>query len=194
MIRLADGLYTWSSFNAEKQYNFNGFLITREGETVVIDPPPFGPDDEAYFKKLAAWPKLVIVTNRNHLRNRAYFGNVPLAMHEAEVDQVDVGVDQRIKDGGILPCGLTAVHLPGKSPGEIGLYQKATKTLILGDALIAPFGALKLIPEAKLDDPAKLKASLKKLKALDFETLMLADGDPVLSHAKTAVDSFLVRL
>ena len=83
---------------------------------------------------------------------------------------------------------------PCKSPGEIGLYWEKRGVLVLGDALIAPYGALKLIPESKLDDPARLKDSLRKLDSLEFDILLLADGDPILRDAKPKVMDFLKTL
>ena len=67
--------------------------------------------------------------------------------------------------------------------------------LILGDAIIGnPPGALSLIPEPKLDDPSKLKRSLRKLLDCDFDVLLLCDGQPVLRGGKLKVAEFLDTL
>jgi glyoxylase-like metal-dependent hydrolase (beta-lactamase superfamily II) len=89
------------------------------------------------------------------------------------------------------------IHLPGKSAGEIGLYfdpahhavsREMGGILLLGDAIIGnPPGALSLIPEPKLDDPSKLKRSLRKLLDYDFEVLLLCDDQPVLRGGKPKV-------
>jgi glyoxylase-like metal-dependent hydrolase (beta-lactamase superfamily II) len=197
MIRLAEGVHTWGYFNLEKKYNFNGFLLTGESGRVVVDPPPLSEDDRACFESLNLWPDLILLTNRNHLRDRQWWidrNPVPTAMHEAEIGQVEFKVERALKEGDIVGPGLEVVHLPGKSPGEIALYWKARKLLLLGDALIAPQGKLRLIPDAKLDDPALLRRSLKKLDGLDFEALLLGDGDPILSGAKAAAAAFLKTL
>lgn len=197
MHRLDEGIYIWGYFNPEKKYNFNGFLLRTGEGTVVVDPPPLSEDDQAYLNGLGAWPELIVVTNRNHVRDRDFFlsrGPVPTAMHEAEVGQAGIEVQERLKDGDSLPGGLKVVHLPGKSPGEIALHWEARGVLIVGDALIAPNGVLKLIPEAKLDDPRKLRKSLQKLGGMDYQTLLLADGDPILRGAKAQVDGFLATL
>ncbi len=197
MLRIADGIYTWGYFNAEKKYNFNGFILTGSGETVVVDPPTLDRDDEEYYAELKLSPDLFVITNRNHLRALDWFIKrkaAPLAMHEAEIAQVDVKVDRPLRDGETLAPGLEVIHLPGKSPGEMGLFWRERRVLILGDALIAPQGRLKLIPEAKLDDPKALKTSLQRLRGLDFDTLLLADGDPLLGGARTQVNGFLSTL
>lgn len=194
MIKLAEGVHTWGYFNLEKKYNFNGFLLTGEGGRVVVDPPPLSEDDRAYFEALDLWPDLIVITNRNHLRDRQWWldrNPVPTAMHAAEIEQAGVKVERSVKEGDLLGPGLEVVHLPGKSPGEIGLLWRARRLLVLGDAMIAPQGRLKLIPDAKLDDPALLRRSLAKLEALEFDTLLLGDGDPILSGAKAAAMAFL---
>jgi glyoxylase-like metal-dependent hydrolase (beta-lactamase superfamily II) len=197
MIKLAEGVHTWGYFNLEKKYNFNGFLLSGEGGIVLVDPPPLSEDDRAYFEALSLWPDLIVITNRNHLRDRQWWLDrdpVPTAMHEAEAGQVDIKVERPLKEEDTLAPGLEVVHLPGKSPGEIGLLWRARKLLLLGDALIAPQGRLRLIPDAKLDDPAGLRKSVRKLEALDFDTLLLGDGDPILRGAKAAVADFLKGL
>lgn len=190
MIRLADGVYTWGYFHPEKKYNFNGFVLCAKERCVVVDPPPMSDDDGAYFNAMGLQPELVVITNRNHLRDRAAW-KLPWALHEKELSQVEEKPDRVLREGDLVGPELEVVHLPGKSPGEIGLYWRARATLVLGDALIAPQGRLKLIPEAKLDDPALLKRSLKKLEPLEFETLLVADGDPILNGGKAAVTAFL---
>lgn len=197
MMRLGEGLYTWSRFDPEKLYNFNGFLIRASEGTALIDPPVPSADDEAYLERLGFKPDLIVITNRNHLRGREWFlakNPAPTAMHEDEVEQACVPVERRLKEGDVLPGGLAVVHLPGKSPGEIALYWAARGLLIIGDALISPAGALKLIPEAKLDDPVLLRSSLEKLRQLEFDVLLLADGEPILRDARRKVDEFLRTL
>ena len=63
------------------------------------------------------------------------------------------------------------------------------------DAIIGnPPGALGLIPGPKLDDPRKLKQSLRKLLDYDFDVLLLCDGQPLLSGGKQKVAEFLSTL
>lgn len=198
MIRLGDGIFSWSSFDLEKKYNFNGFLIKSSYGTLVIDPPPLSKDDRAYFDKLGFWPDYIVITNRNHLRDRQWFTDkkkTPTAMHEAEAAEVDIPVEKKLAEGDKLLGSLEVIHLPGKSPGEIALYWQEQGILIIGDALIGdPPGSVRLLPEEKMDDPARLKASLRKLEDLSYDTLLFADGDPILKNAKLHASLFIARL
>ena len=93
------------------------------------------------------------------------------------------------------------IHRPGKTPGEIGLYLDPSQNkishqvggiVLLGDALIGrPPGHLRFVPEHKLDNPVQLKESLRKLLALEFEMLLLCDGQSLLKSARHKVEQFL---
>ena len=75
---------------------------------------------------------------------------------------------------------FTVVGVPGKSPGEIAFHDPARRLLIVGDAVIGnPPGQLSLLRERVMDDPARLRASVRSLLELDFDALMVGDGVPI---------------
>lgn len=193
MIQLIDGAYAWTSFNPEKKFNFNGHILRTSEGTVIVDPVPFSADDLAYLEAAGLKPDALVITNRNHLRERESVlkrWSIPTVLHAAEVESAAITPDKTVKDGDRIH-GLVCVHLPGKSPGEIGLYWPERRAFLLGDALIAPRGKLKAVPAEKQDDPAALKRSLELLRTFDFDHLLVGDGDPLLGDAKTAVVAFL---
>ena len=120
------------------------------------------------------------------------------AHHPAEADRA---IDEPVREGDLVAGALRVIHLPGKSPGEIGLYidpalhaisRELGGILLLGDAIIGhPPGALGLIPEQKLDNPSKLKQSLHKVLDYDFSVLLLCDGQSVLRGGKLKVAELL---
>lgn len=193
MIRLLDGVFVWSWFSPEKKFNFNGHLLKTPHGCVMVDPVALTSDDLSYIEAAGLKPDALVITNRNHLRARedvrAHW-EIPTVLHDLEASSACVRPDWNVEDGDDV-YGLKVVHLPGKSPGEIALYWPERRLLLAGDALIAPYGKVKLVPEDKMDDPAQLKLSLQKLKALDFDLLLVGDGDPVLSGAKAAAAAFL---
>ncbi len=80
------------------------------------------------------------------------------------------------------------VNAAGKSPGEVALYWPERGVLLVGDAIIGdPAGGVRLLPEEKLDDPAGLRASVRALTELEFDVLLVGDGEPVLSGARAKV-------
>lgn len=75
----------------------------------------------------------------------------PLTGHLDEGDVVDLG--DRI---------FQVLHLPGHSPGSIGLYEEATRTLFSGDAIYdGP-----LLDNLVHSDPAMLRESLARIRDL----------------------------
>ncbi len=193
MIQLADGAYAWSTFNPEKKFNFNGHILRTSEGSVIVDPVPFSADDLAYIEAAGLKPDALVITNRNHLRERESVlkrWKIPTILHTSEVEEAEIAPEQTVKNGDKI-YGLVCVHLPGKSPGEIALYWPQRRLFLLGDALIAPRGKLKTVPVEKQDDPAALQRSLELLRTYDFDYLLVGDGDPLLGDAKTAVVAFL---
>lgn len=193
MIRLLDGVYSWSWFSPEKRFNFNGHILKTQHGTVIVDPVALTKDDLAYIEAAGLKPDALVITNRNHLREREAVRDrweIPTILHDLEAESADVRPDWNVEDGDDV-YGLKVVHVPGKSPGEIALFWPERRLLLAGDALIAPYGKVKTVPEEKMDDPALLKRSLARLKALDFDVLLVGDGDPILSGAKAAAGTLL---
>lgn len=193
MIRLFEGAYCWSRFNPERRYNFNGHLLKTDRGTVMVDPVLPSDDDFSYLDAAGLKPDAVALTNRAHLRALERVlerWSVPVVLHEAEVAQAGVHADITVRDGEDL-FGLTVVHLPGKTPGEFALLWPERRALLVGDALIAPYGRLGLVAQDKQEDPTLLRRSLARLRGLDFDALLVGDGDPLLSGAKDAVAAVL---
>src|SRR5205823_4920482 len=163
-------------------WELNGYAIQLGAGTVLIDPPAPENDDWAGFDALKPIVNIV-VTNRDHVRDAALFrtrygrdADTPVrkpvreaalfqrrygASLVAGADEVaqlaPVAIDETVREGDRIAGALLVIHLPGKSPGEIGLFMDRTVSavsgdlggiLILGDAIIGhPPGSLGLIPE-----------------------------------------------
>ena len=80
---------------------------------------------------------------------------------------------------------FTIVAVPGKSPGEVAFHWPERKLLIVGDAVIGnPPGHCGLLREKVMDDPARLRQSVRQLLGLDFDALLFGDGASILRDAK----------
>jgi glyoxylase-like metal-dependent hydrolase (beta-lactamase superfamily II) len=198
------GIFTWGSTYADRPWDLNGYAITLDGCTVLVDPPAPGQDDWPSFDLMKPIRK-VVLTNRDHVRDiqlfRTRYGAHVVAGTDEVLQLAPIAIDEAVREGDLISSALRVIHLPGKSAGEIGLYFDPTHhafsremggILLLGDAIIGnPPGALSLIPEPKLDQPSKLKQSLRKLLDYDFDVLLLCDGQSVLSGGKLKVAEFL---
>ena len=207
MREILPGIFTWGSTYADRPWDLNGYAIRLDGCTVLVDPPAPGEDDWPGFDVLKPITKIVL-TNRDHVRDAELFqtryGARLVAGAEEVAQLAPIAIDEAVREGDLIAGALRVIHLPGKSAGEIGLYfdpahhavsRELGGILLLGDAIIGhPPGALGLIPEPKLDDPSKLKRSLRKLLDYDFDVLLLCDGQPVLRGGKPKVAEFLNTL
>src|SRR5262249_30182320 len=93
-------------------------------------------------------------------------------------------IDQELHTGERIGP-LTVVGVPGKSPGEVAFHWPARRLLVVGDAVIgSPRGACGLLRDKVMDDPPRLRESVRRLLELDFDALLVGDGVPILSGAK----------
>ncbi|MGO9063079.1 MAG: MBL fold metallo-hydrolase [Candidatus Binataceae bacterium] len=187
MREIVSGVFTWPWFSAPHGYNFNGYLIEDSAGTICIDPVE--PDGEALAEITRRGVARIILTNRNHVRAanriRAATG-ARVAIHPddaAYARSQGAELDDELRTGEKIGP-LTVVAAPGKSPGEVVLYWPQRRILIAGDAVIGnPPGSCSLLREQVMDDPARLRHSIRELLALDFDTLLVGDGEPILSGA-----------
>lgn len=175
--------------------SFNSYLFERAGALIAVDPLEL---DEASLAEVERQGGVhsIVLTNRDHRRAaaamRERFGSRVLA-HEPEAPLFDIPIDATFGDGDEVFAGAFAVALPhGKTPGEVALHLPAERAAVVGDVLIgAPAGALSLLPDEKLADPAALLFALRRLWALDLDALLLCDGSPLLRHADAALAELL---
>ncbi len=185
----------WSAWQTDRGMNFNSYLFEREEGCVAIDPLPL---DDASMSELAQLGGVhtIVLTNRDHERNTAVlcarFGSRVLA-HAREAPLFDVRVDATFAHGEEVFAGAFAVALErGKTPGEVALHLPAARAAIVGDALIgAPAGAVRLLPDEKLNDPQRFLFSLRRLWALQLDALLLCDGQPLFAGADGAIGALL---
>ena len=207
MREILPGIFTWGSTYIDRPWDLNGYAITFDAGTILVDPPAPGNDEWPAFDALKPIVKIVL-TNRDHVRDaelfRMRYGAHLIAGADEVAQFAPVAIDETVRAGDLISSALRVIHLPGKSPGEIGLYfdpahhdrsREHGGILLLGDAIIGhPPGALGLIPQQKLDDPARLKQSLRTLLDYEFDVLLLCDGEPVLSDGKRKLAEFLNAL
>lgn len=202
-----ENLFLWSHYQPEKQLDFNGFLWVQPSGNLLIDPMPLSEQERGELKELggARW---VLLTNFDHLRDAVSlcreFG-AELWAPEAERERF--GIDAEAVNGwyragqpSSLPAELgpnLAVHSirGGKSPVETALYIEPIRALCFGDVVRShEVGNLRLLPDPKLTDRAKVIASLRPLASLPIDALLLGDGDCFFYRAQDAFHEFLATL
>ena len=198
MDEILKDVYTWSVFSEEKRLNFNGYFIPTQHQlfgNVVIDPPPVSDLDLAQMETLGSVQQ-ILITNRNHIRWSRELQkkcNAEIRMNSADAQSEDMISDHNFGDGDMLAGFLKAIVIPdNKSPGETALYWEEKKILFLGDALIGnPSGEVSLLHPGKYADLEKARAGIKVLDPLNFNSVLMGDGEPILTGGKKAIVKFL---
>jgi glyoxylase-like metal-dependent hydrolase (beta-lactamase superfamily II) len=188
MREILTGIWTWPWFSEPHGYNFNGHLILHASGNLCIDPVEPAAADLEEIARLGA--SRILLTNRNHSRAankvRERTG-ARTAIHPADAPHArkeGAALDDELSLG-VKIGPLVVVGAPGKSQGEVVLHWPERKILIVGDAVVGdPPGRCKLLPEKVVDDPVRLRESVRSLLALDFDILLPGDGEPILQGAK----------
>lgn len=188
MQEIVDGILTWPWFSEPHGYDFNGHLVRHPDGNIVIDPVQ--PTDEDLAILVREGAARIVLTNRNHSRAAELVRQktgARTAIHPADAAHArnqGTTIDDQFAVGDRIGP-FEVVDAAGKSPGEVALLWRDRGILLVGDAVIGnPPGACGLLPERVMDDPARLRASVRALATLDFDTLLVGDGVPVLTDAK----------
>jgi glyoxylase-like metal-dependent hydrolase (beta-lactamase superfamily II) len=188
MREIVPGVLTWTWFSEPHGYDFNGYLLLQEGGNLCIDPVQ--PGEQRLEEIVRRGVAKILLTNRNHsraanaVRERA---GAETLMHPA--DAAHARAQGTVLDGELQPGQqigpLTVVMAAGKSPGEVALHWPERRVLFVGDAVIGnPPGRCSLLRAQVLDDPERLRRSVRGLLDLDFDAVLFGDGVPILQGAK----------
>ena len=180
MLEFLPDVFSWSWFSEPHGYDFHGTLLLSAAGNLCVDP--VDPSEEVLDRLAKEGVAEILITNRNHTRaaNRVRERTgARVAIHPADAAyarEQGTAIDAELGVGESAgPFNVLGV--PGKSPGEIALHDPARRLLVVGDAVIGnPPGRLSLLRERVMDDPARLRASVRSLLELDFDTLMVGDG------------------
>ncbi|MGZ3620932.1 MAG: MBL fold metallo-hydrolase [Candidatus Binataceae bacterium] len=188
METIAPDIRTWAWFSTPHGYNFNGLLIAHPEGNICIDPVQASAADVEEIVR--ARPARVLLTNRNHVRAANLIRErtgARVAIHPADAAYArsqGASIDDELRVGERVGP-LVVVGVSGKSPGEVALHWPDRKILIVGDAVIGnPPGRCSLLREQVMDDPPRLRESVRNLLAIDFDTLLVGDGVSILSGAR----------
>lgn len=188
MREILTDIFTWPWFSEPHGYNFNGHFICHADGNLCVDPVEPSEEDLAELARHGV--ARILITNRNHsraankirLRSGARTAIHPLdaahARNEGAVIDDELNVGDKVGP-------FVVVGAPGKSLGEVVLHWPERKILLVGDAVVGdPPGKCKLLPDKVVDDPPRLRETARELLALDFDVLLVGDGQPILQSAK----------
>ena len=187
------GVSLWSRWQPDRALFFNAWYVHGEAGAMLVDP--LDADANVLAAIDARGLDAIVVTNRDHERAAAFYAEryrAPVIAAAPDADELTVPVARRVGEGDEV-CGWRVVTFAGlKTAGEFALFQPATHAAIVGDAVWgAPAGALRLMPDEKLADPAQAALSLRRLLSLDVRHLLVGDGTPVYERASDVLQAAL---
>jgi glyoxylase-like metal-dependent hydrolase (beta-lactamase superfamily II) len=98
-------------------------------------------------------------------------------------------VARRLREGDDIGHGFAVVDVPGHSPGHVAFWREADRVLVAGDVLfnihlstLRP--GLREPPAILTIDPARNRASARRLAALEPELVLFGHGPPLRDPAK----------
>ena len=93
---------------------------------------------------------------------------------------------QIVRDGDRV-FDLTIVETPGPTPGHISVLDQAAGILVDGDLIVVRRGEIHGPTGDSSDRIDQTYDSLRKLSQFDFETILVARGEPVLEDGSNVM-------
>ena len=199
---LGGGLACWEIYDAVSKVQLHASAVRVGRRLFFVDPIPLEEDALDTLTEDAV-PAGIVLTNANHARAAAAFRRqyeLSVWMHEAAAAAVGLTVDETIPAGGgtVFDGVLEAIPLPGAVAGEIALYRAARASsdgggvMIVGDALVnLPTHGFSVLPDKYCADPKALRRALAGLLDWEFEILLFAHGEPIMSDARERLVAML---
>ena len=187
-------VWRWSVWNEPRSMWFNGHLLLVGNSAVLVDPVAMSESVVAALR--AASPTvmtwLCVLTNRDHVRAveqaRTEF-TARVLVPKADATAMQLASDRQLEDEDVIANAIDVVAVAGgKSPGELALYWRAKKLLVLGDAAVGkPAGGLSMLPDDKFADITAARAGVAALAELGANVILVGDGDDILDGGAAAL-------
>jgi hypothetical protein len=180
------GVFHWTAFRDTIGQDVHSYYVA--GPRVAIDPmQPDEPLDQ---------PERILLTNRHHYRDSGRFG-CPVLCQRDGLHQFEGGpAVQGFSFGDEVAAGITAERVAVLCPEETAFYIASAGALSFADAIVRDDGGpLRFVSDWLLgDDPEAIKAGLRDsfraLLELDFDSILMAHGTPMVGGGKDALREF----
>jgi len=194
---IAPGLWHWHARHDHIGIDVSSYYLERE--RIAIDPmvPPAGLQ---WFDDHGA-PAHALLTNRHHDRQawrlHDAFGTTIHCIRNGLHELAGRGPVEPFDFADELPGAIIAYEVNAICPDETALYIPRHRALACADGVVrmAPDGPLGFVPDHLMDDPERTKQGLRRaygrLLDLDFGSLLLAHGEPVVGSARSVLRAFV---
>ena len=183
----------------------SAYLLVRAGEAAVVDTgnPGDSGDIAAALDGLGiGWTDVsTVILTHLHRDHVGSLGDVMMAAPDAvgfagapDIPSIPSPRTLTPVDDGDSVFGLDIIATPGHTPGSIVVHDPGSGLLVAGDAMRGGDGGVIGAHPRFSDDMALANGSIKKLAALDFDTVVFGHGDPVFGGASEQVAALAATL
>jgi hypothetical protein len=199
MNEIAPGLWHWTARHEHISSEVSSYYLL--AERVLIDP--MIPAEGIGWLQENGAPEHVLLTNRHHDRDswrlREAFGCSVHCVRNGLYELEGRGPVEPFDFGDELPGGVVVHEVDAICPDETALHVTGHRALACADGVISSSasGELGFVPDWLMDEPEDTKRGLRqayeRLLELDFDVLLLAHGQPVVSDGKAALRRFVAQ-
>jgi hypothetical protein len=195
MREISTGLWHWRAHHPSIDKDVSSYYLEPERIAIDVLLPQEG---LAWFERHGP-PEHVLLSNRHHARDafelREAFGATVHCVRAGLHELAGRGPVEPFEFGEELPGGVRAHEVGAICPDETALHIPAHDALACADGVVQWGGpALTFVPDFLMDQPqrtrAGLRAAYRRLLELDFDTLLLAHGEPIVGGGKAALREF----
>jgi hypothetical protein len=202
MRELIPGIWHWPAFYDSIGMDVHSYWIESAG--IVLDPmvpPDVGLD---WWEAREVQPQQVVLTIGLHWRESEEFASrfgIPIVVPSPALHRYE-GTDRSPETyewGDEIAPGVTAIEIGAIAPDEAALHiEHGDGAVAIADAAIRASGGgpLTFVPDGLMgNDPETVKAglhdSLRGLLTREWDTMLMAHGDPIVGGAQKDLQDFL---
>ncbi len=184
-------LHLWQAFSPQAKVDLTSHALACGDQLYLIDPIRLTKSGLIQLEALQQKVSAILLTNGNHERDAAFYRDrydVPIFAQPEAAAEISIATQpfpNTLK-------GLEVLSLPGAGAGEVGLYHREKKLLILGDIVInLDSFAFAPLPDKYATDAREMRRSLQSLAVLDVSTICFAHGLPIVGNASQRLAEIL---
>ncbi len=177
------GFYLWQAYSSQAKVELTSHALVCGDALFFIDPIRLTESALTQLETLPQRPRAILLTNGNHERDAAFYRDrytIPVFADREAAVEISIPTSP-------FPNhlnGLELRSLPGAGAGEVGIYYREKKLLILGDIIInLDSFAFAPLPDKYAANSKLMRRSLQSLTTLDVSTIAFAHGLPIMTHA-----------
>jgi glyoxylase-like metal-dependent hydrolase (beta-lactamase superfamily II) len=190
------GVLHWTAFRNTIGADVHSYAVPES--RALIDP--MVPDAGVEWFEQHGPPERILLTNRHHYRDSGRFADhygCRVLCHRAGLREFEGGAAvQGFSFGDEVAPGITAERVAVLTPEETAFYIASAGALSFADAIVrSDDGQLRFVSDPLLgDDPEAIRSGLREsfraLLELDFDSILLAHGAPIVGGGKDALREF----